>query len=594
MLSGGVKLLDLVKVHIILEELGRLKVRVKWRSRFMFNGLQSEQDTWSNCVKIVLGLLEDSLLKDVVLPKSVQMTPDLANKRSLSTDSLSNPNSPGGSAGVGGSSLQSIKRKRSFNESADRKLKRVSDNLVNDMARNLTVGGNGNTHANAQGASISMMNPQQRNPVPALHQLSGAGGAMPSHPLLQPPSSSAASSSIPTNLEDWMKLQAQRFRMPLEVFAQLFESKQKLLRIQLDRLQQPNQTFDQLNQSLNMVIRSAKDLSGDGSLPFGKIFPEWALYENKISKLAIYVQSMIDMNYSITQTIPQSNDLLHDIQELQKMMENKMSLYGDALIQNGLEWKSLGFPVDDALLNANKEWIYHVCTGLLDALDGECKKLQNIANDVKQIVNTAEGEKLMQMILNGMEFIADATTLIGFSTQKLIYQCRMFCTIYCQWTSESLDLVSHPAAHSHRKVEFHYLQLLENVTRILSYLYKISVEIEARPIPDTLVPPEEAVTSVENLSSALVESTVRAVGLIEKQRENQEALSSKVQVLPQKNPPIGNIMSSKKVYFTYMVEALLTFVDKIVDLAGREWADDHRIKTLRHYLHELEKSAAQA
>lgn len=100
------------------------------------------------------------------------------------------------------------------------------------------------------------------------------------------------------------------------------------------------------------------------------------------------------MSYSINSTIPRSNDLLEDIKGLQALLDTKMTLYGDALIQNGLEWKAMGMPVDEHLLNATKDWLHKLCVGLLDALDTECKKVQSLASDMRELIDMPIGENV--------------------------------------------------------------------------------------------------------------------------------------------------------------------------------------------------------
>ena len=48
----------------------------------------------------------------------------------------------------------------------------------------------------------------------------------------------------------------------------------------------------------------------------------------------------------------------------------------------------------------------------------------------------------MASILAGLEFIAETSTFIGFTTQKLIYDCRVLATVYGQWVSENLDHIN--------------------------------------------------------------------------------------------------------------------------------------------------------
>lgn len=110
------------------------------------------------------------------------------------------------------------------------------------------------------------------------------------------------------------------------------------------------------------------------------------------------MQSIEDMSFSINNTIPQTDDLVEDIKGLQSLLDTKMAIYGDALIQNGLEWKAMGMPVDEQLLNATKDWIHKLCVDLLDALDAECKKVQSLVGDMGELVDMPIGENVRRAI----------------------------------------------------------------------------------------------------------------------------------------------------------------------------------------------------
>jgi hypothetical protein len=100
------------------------------------------------------------------------------------------------------------------------------------------------------------------------------------------------------------------------------------------------------------------------------------------------------MSFSINNIIPQSNDLLQDIKGLQSLLDAKMTLYGDALVQNGLGWKAKGLPVDEQLLDATRQWLHHLCLGLLDALNTECKRVQSLVNDIQDLISLPMGAKV--------------------------------------------------------------------------------------------------------------------------------------------------------------------------------------------------------
>ncbi|KAL7318461.1 hypothetical protein PS15m_001704 [Mucor circinelloides] len=529
----------------------------------MFNSLRSEKDAWTNCVKVVLGLLEDSLLNGSVPNSKINFNQDWL-KNNGSTETLSTPGSP---------SNQSTKRKRSFAESAqDRKLQKLSSSLANDIARSLSVSMD-DVDMTAPAHPFVVYNKplNEENPMPALRRISLSG-------TLNPPSASS--------MEQWLKLQAQNHNIPFSEYSALFHDKQKLLRREIELVQRPDQSFDSLRDHLSKVLRLADELSGDHTLPFVEIFPEWTLYESRIDTLATFVQSIEDMSYSVNNTIPQTDDLLEDIKGLQTLLDTKMTLYGDALVQNGLEWKAMGMPVDEQLLNATKDWIHKLCVGLLDALDAECKKVQSLVSDMGDLIEMPVGENLMASILAGLEFIADASTFIGYTSQKLVYDCRVLATIYGQWTSENLDHIydkpmdvnmKKSSSSNTKRVDIRYMQIMENITRVLTALYTLSyLDMLHRDIMHL----SSSLTSAENLTSVLVELTVRAVSVIEMERKNTST-TAKI---------AGNIMTNPQTTFIYMGESLLGFADRIVELAGREWTDGNRVKILHTYLEDLENS----
>ncbi|KAI8058667.1 uncharacterized protein B0P05DRAFT_581556 [Gilbertella persicaria] len=271
------------------------------------------------------------------------------------------------------------------------------------------------------------------------------------------------------------------------------------------------------------------------------------------------------MSFSVNKTIPQSDDLLQDIKGLQSLLDAKMSLYGDVLIQNGLEWKAMGMPVNEQLLIATKEWIHHLCNDLLNALNNECKKAQDLVHDMKALVHSPMGEKLMASILAGLEFIAEASTLIGFTSLRIVNECHMLAIIYGQWVSENLEHINDKSKKNRsytttKRTDIRFMHLLETMTRILSALYTLN-ELE-------ISPSYGSISYVDNLTSVLVELTVRAVSMIEIHRAN-EAPSKTV---------AGNIMSHPQTTFIYMGESLLTFASKILELSGQEGTFENRIK----------------
>ena len=106
------------------------------------------------------------------------------------------------------------------------------------------------------------------------------------------------------------------------------------------------------------------------------------------------MKSIDDMKELVSQAIPRTSDLVYDIRRLQSVLESKVALYGDNLVQNGLEWKAMGLPVDEQLLATVKGWFYNLCIGLIGELDTECSKLRSLVADMRELVHHPEGDKV--------------------------------------------------------------------------------------------------------------------------------------------------------------------------------------------------------
>jgi hypothetical protein len=177
----------------------------------------------------------------------------------------------------------------------------------------------------------------------------------------------------------------------------------------------------------------------------------------------------------------------------------------------------------------------------------------------------------METILMGLEFVSEASTYIGYVTSKLIYDCRALATIYGHWVSENLEPIGdEPDKRAIKRIDIRFMQLFDNMTRVLSTLLTLS---EVEVTDEIRAHITSGMIAVENLTSVLVEITVRAIRVMEITKEKTSLTKG-----------MGNIMSNPKTTFIYMGASLLTFADKIVELAGREWMEGGRIQVFFRFL----------
>ncbi|CAO3671455.1 unnamed protein product [Rhizopus stolonifer] len=418
---------------------------------------------------------------------------------------------------------------------------------------------------------FNKLNGIQDNPIPTLRRISLSGTSQPS----------------PYSIEQWLRQQAEAHGISFEKYLEISNEKQKLLRNELEILQTPNQTFEQLGEHLRKVLNLADELSSNQTLSFTQIFPEWSLYESRVNKLATFVQSVEDMSSSIHATIPRTSNLLQDIKGLQNTLDNKLALYGDALTQNGLEWKAMGLPVDDHLLAATKQWLHNLCIDLMEALDSECKKIGSSVKSISELYDLPIGEELMSSILSGLEFVSEASACVGYTCLKTLYNCRTMIIIYGQWISENLSRLhdtvegespgkkmSITNATLTKRVDIRYMQLLDNMTQAISCLLILGDLQILQNGPQPVL--QNTRSSLENLSSVLVEFTIRAISVIETEKNLKKVT--------------GNIMMNPQATFAYMTELLLAFVDRVVELGGTDLCHNKRMQMLHTYLENVEHS----
>lgn len=205
----------------------------------------------------------------------------------------------------------------------------------------------------------------------------------------------------------------------------------------------------------------------------------------------------------------------------------------------------------------------------------------------------------MECILQGLEFMAGTIAFIGLPSKKLVYGCRALAAIYGHWTYENLEVLLNDMystttttdvkmnTQRSQRVDLKLMQLVGSMTRILAALQTLQ-EVNAMHCYDpTMTAAEREVLSsdsymvLENITSMLVEITVRAVSVLETSqipKQNGCAPNAK---------PV-NIMSNPQTAFLHMGDSLLAFADKIIELAGREHAEGHRIQRLHTQLEEME------
>lgn len=161
-------------------------------------------------------------------------------------------------------------------------MQKLSSSLANDIARSLSVDDD-DEDMGFQFTKRTQRH-QEDNPMPTLRRISLSGTSNP----------------CSYSLEQWMRQQAEMYRIPLFKYKELSDEKQKELRKELELLQTPNQTFDQLREHLCKVLKLADELGGDHTLNFTVRF-DFFVFLNK--RLIFFFKSKYFQNGLFMNTV---------------------------------------------------------------------------------------------------------------------------------------------------------------------------------------------------------------------------------------------------------------------------------------------------
>ncbi|ORX52777.1 hypothetical protein DM01DRAFT_1055948 [Hesseltinella vesiculosa] len=300
-----------------------------------------------------------------------------------------------------------------------------------------------------------------------------------------------------------------------------------------------------------------------------------------MSYLTLFFQTTKDMRELVQQPLDRTDDGRYD-PSLHALVEEKMKRYGDNLRQDGLEWKALGLPVDMALLTLVKQWLLSACQLSLDPLDDLVAKI----NDFPLLTSKTLA---MDQLLESLELTAMVVRFVGLSTTKIQAHCQLLCAEYGHWAAEKLEgmhqdqlLPAKPAAKRMLRLDLQLMHQLDGMIRIMQVLHTLqdhSAGDEPFTATSDLEDTSDTYTTVETIADMLVEVAVRAVTVIETFRQQKQDKPTKS----------ANIMIKANLSsYYYMEEALLSFADKLIELAGRESIEGPKMQRLHTMLTDLE------
>ncbi|KAI8371395.1 uncharacterized protein BYT42DRAFT_66516 [Radiomyces spectabilis] len=271
------------------------------------------------------------------------------------------------------------------------------------------------------------------------------------------------------------------------------------------------------------------------------------------------------MRRFVTEIMPRTNDLLHDIQQLQAFLDLRVKMYDKNLAENGQAWKALGMMVDDQLIATAKEWIYRIALTLLEDIYTE---------HGKQRVSPVQDEQMMDCLLHGLEFVGSAMQFIGVSSVEITYRCQILADVYLQWISKALETLNNTSRKEidspclpklsinskSMRPDLRLMHLMEHTSRLLTALQWV------RDIRETHF---DSPACVPQITATLVEICIRALSVVETIKNagghgSNYAASKRT-----------NIMADPQVIIMHMEGSILAFAEKVILLSKEQTTFHH-------------------
>ncbi|KAI8086675.1 uncharacterized protein BX664DRAFT_163039 [Halteromyces radiatus] len=256
--------------------------------------------------------------------------------------------------------------------------------------------------------------------------------------------------------------------------------------------------------------------------------------------------------------IQRTDKLLDNIYHLQSILENYTDFLGTHLINNGQIWKEMGWLVDQSILDATKQRLMDICINLQDELYEEMSK-------------HGYTEKVMDCNISGLELVVVATKLTGqpLTIEQFTFW-RSLVILYGQWTCQEMQSLGYTNNTGSSRLALRLLQLLNNMTRILTAFNSlISIFLPSNQSFD--------LQPLNTLASSLVDVTFNVISFIDQRSLKQNQVSIRR----------SNVMRNTFLPILYLEQSLITFADAVVAIYNLTGSNTQSYNKRIKWLHGL-------
>ncbi|KAF9576525.1 hypothetical protein EC968_008003 [Mortierella alpina] len=123
--------------------------------------------------------------------------------------------------------------------------------------------------------------------------------------------------------------------------------------------------YNTIQTAVDAILENAHWLCGpDFEMGINRICPQWTTHEASVEHIVHYVQVVESMRETLSGRFHHPQDLSEDLTRSQEVIDYQRTLFGETLRSHGLEWKALGLPPMEGLIQETQDWILNLAMTL--------------------------------------------------------------------------------------------------------------------------------------------------------------------------------------------------------------------------------------
>ncbi|KAG0203392.1 hypothetical protein BGX33_009145 [Mortierella sp. NVP41] len=208
--------------------------------------------------------------------------------------------------------------------------------------------------------------------------------------------------------------------------------------------------YNIIQAAVDAILENAQWLCGpDFEMGINRICSEWSAHEGSFEHIVHYVQVVESMRETLSGRFQRPEDLAEDLTRSQEVIDYQRTLFGETLRNHGLEWRALGLPPMEDLIQETQDWVLNMAKTLTVKIRAEVNlSLENSGGrrlamdspgvdmmdeeDETTTVGRPLGE-VMDLVIQGALLVEPCLELAGKRCPMLVTSWMELASQYCAY-----------------------------------------------------------------------------------------------------------------------------------------------------------------